>query len=73
MYKFRDKYTIISRTFCLRSLLQAVVKAGGCAQCFSVKALKKMSALELIEAIGPNDIRFLLDNPKLNKELLDDE
>lgn len=65
-YKLMDSYSIKSRTKCLRSLLQSVSKAGGYVLCFRPHMLEKMSAMELIECIGNNNIRFIFDKENIN-------
>lgn len=46
---------------CLGSLLKSVYEAGGTCTGFTPKKLSQMCALELIETIGPNNIRFVYD------------
>ena len=50
-----------ARTVALRTLLKAVTEAGGAAKQFSVIELEEMTALELVEILGQNGIRFVFD------------
>ena len=53
------KHALTSRTRMIQSLMQSVVTAGGSASSFSIPRLKRMSAMELIEYLAPNHIRFV--------------
>ncbi|MGD9156859.1 MAG: hypothetical protein PVG39_00495 [Desulfobacteraceae bacterium] len=64
----KNKYVLVSRTACLHSLLQSIHKAGGAISGFTIDRLKEMSAMELIEILGLNNIYFTFDNPEFNTE-----
>lgn len=63
------KHKLTSRTRMIQSLMQSVVTAGGSASSFSIPRLKHMSAMELIEYLAPNNIRFVhTEIRRINKE-----
>ena len=59
MLKRKTEKRIMNETLMLRSLLQSVVKAGGCAASFTPERLERMTGMELIEYLAPNGFRFI--------------
>ena len=58
--------TISRRAQSLGSMLFSIHKAGGAIFGFSIPRLKEMSAFELIEILGQNNIHFYYKGNDLN-------
>ena len=58
--------SIVRKAKMLKSLLKSVDDAGGHNLYFRPSELKKMSALDLIDRLGPNNIEFIFRIPNEN-------